>query len=181
MEIQKRHPNVQFLVPLGNKQWFQKSGIENVVELDWWQDVDLVLSPKTGEKRLSVSSAGTKPASNDITARISCLPCQHTAARTGFDKDSTLWASWSVVSAGKSVWFGGDTGYRAVPELPKGTDDYAAEYDHLPRCPAFKEIGKLRGPFDLGLIPIGAYGEEIPIPYIMKTQTYSQHQTPDSS
>lgn len=27
----------------------------------------------------------------------------------------------------------------------------------LPVCPAFEQIGKYRGPFDLGLIPIGAY------------------------
>lgn len=79
MEIKKLHPNVQFLVPLGNKQWFEKSGIHNAIELDWWQDVDLSLSPTTGEKRVSVSSAGTAPPPNDqsITARISCLPCQH--------------------------------------------------------------------------------------------------------
>jgi L-ascorbate metabolism protein UlaG (beta-lactamase superfamily) len=44
-----------------------------------------------------------------------------------------------------------------VPDLPQGTDDYGPDYAHLPRCPAFKQIGDLRGPFDLGLIPIGAY------------------------
>lgn len=49
-----------------------------------------------------------------------------------------------------------DTGYRAVPELPDNVDDYAPEYD-LPICPAFKQVGEYRGPFDLGLIPIGAY------------------------
>lgn len=50
-----------------------------------------------------------------------------------------------------------DTGYRAVPQLPAGVDDYGEEYKDLPVCPAFKQIGELRGPFDLGLIPIGAY------------------------
>lgn len=50
-----------------------------------------------------------------------------------------------------------DTGYRAVPQLPVGVDDYGEEYKDLPVCPAFKQIGELRGPFDLGLIPIGAY------------------------
>lgn len=53
--------------------------------------------------------------------------------------------------------FPSDTGYRAVPEVPKGEDDYGAKYAELPHCPAFKQIGDLRGPFDLGLIPIGAY------------------------
>ena len=43
-----------------------------------------------------------------------------------------------------------------MPELPKGVDDYDEEHVY-PHCPAFKDIGDLRGPFDLGLIPIGAY------------------------
>jgi N-acyl-phosphatidylethanolamine-hydrolysing phospholipase D len=134
------------------------------VELDWWHDIDLTLTPSTGEKRIStVSSTPTSPSSpsspssSEITARISCLPCQHTSARTPFDRNVTLWASWAVSSGGKSVWFGGDTGYRAVPDLPKETDDYGPDYAYLPRCTAFKQIGDLRGPFDLGLIPIGAY------------------------
>lgn len=92
-----------------------------------------------------------------VKAKISCLPCQHTSARTPFDKAATLWASWSVSSGGKSVYFAGDTGYRAVPHLPKDVDDWGSDFAHLAICPAFKQIGELRGPFDLGLIPIGAY------------------------
>lgn len=48
-----------------------------------------------------------------------------------------------------------------MPELPKGVDDYDEEHVY-PHCPAFKDIGDLRGPFDLGLIPIGAYVRTIP-------------------
>lgn len=44
-----------------------------------------------------------------------------------------------------------------MPQMPDGEDDYGEKYKDLPRCPAFKEIGEHRGPFDLGLIPIGAY------------------------
>lgn len=145
LEIQKSHPDVQFFVGLGLETWFRKSGLNNVTELDWWEDADLTIT---------VQDAGKK---DSIQARISCLPCQHTSARTAFDKDKTLWCSWGVRSGTKSVWFGGDTGYRAVPHLPAGIDDYGPEYDALPRCPQFKQIGDLRGPFDLGLIPIGAY------------------------
>lgn len=159
VELHKAHPNAQFVVGLGLKKWFHECGIENVEEFDWWNDVDLTLSPSTGEKRLSgASSQSASPSkSSDITARISCLPCQHTSARTAFDKGHTLWCSWAVTSGGKSVWFGGDTGYRAVPKVPEGVDDYEGPYADLPHCPAFKQIGDLRGPFDLGLIPIGAY------------------------
>ncbi|RFU80265.1 nape-hydrolyzing phospholipase d [Trichoderma arundinaceum] len=145
LEIQKHHPDVQFFVGLGLESWFRRSGLKNVTELDWWEDAELTVNvPVGGEKKA-------------ISAQISCLPCQHTSARTAFDKDTTLWCSWGVRSGDKSVWFGGDTGYRAVPQLPANIDDYGPEYDSLPRCPQFKHIGEHRGPFDLGLIPIGAY------------------------
>ena len=36
------------------------------------------------------------------------------------------------------------------------TEDHKLDTS-LPVCPAFKEIGKRLGPFDLALIPIGAY------------------------
>ncbi|RDW66178.1 metallo-hydrolase [Coleophoma cylindrospora] len=160
VELHKNHPNAQFMVGLGLKKWFQECGINNVEEMDWWQDVDLKLSPKSGEKRISTASASSpepEAPGDEIAARISCLPCQHTSARSAFDRGQTLWCSWAVSSGGKSVWFGGDTGYRSVPKLPEGVDDYGEEYKDLPFCPAFKQIGDLRGPFDLGLIPIGAY------------------------
>lgn len=159
VELHNRHPNATFLVGLGLKKWFHECGIKNVEEMDWWTDIDITLSPTTGEKRISTASASEPPptSTSDITARISCLPCQHTSARTAFDKGVTLWCSWAVASGGKSVWFGGDTGYRWVPNLPKDVDDYGPEFASLPHCPAFKQIGDLRGPFDLGLIPIGAY------------------------
>ncbi|KAI7236574.1 Zn-dependent hydrolase/oxidoreductase [Hortaea werneckii] len=132
---------------------------KKVTELDWWDERTITLSAPPSEIGSVASSNGSegpdKP--QNITATIGCLPCQHTSARTPFDKGHTLWASWSVTSGGKKVWFGGDTGYRKVPELPKDEFDYSEKYSHLPHCPAFKQIGELRGPFDLGLIPIGAY------------------------
>ncbi|KAK7556653.1 Zn-dependent hydrolase/oxidoreductase [Phyllosticta citricarpa] len=161
-KIKQLHPNAHFFAPLGNKKWFVDSGIHNVTELDWWEARDVHLSKvdsKEGHPNggAEVMEAGTQPSSANISATIECLPCQHTAARTLFDKNHTLWSSWSITSGGKKLWFAGDTGYRAVPELPRGEDDYGAKHADLPRCPAFKQIGDLRGPFDLGLIPIGAY------------------------
>ncbi|KAH8927507.1 Metallo-hydrolase/oxidoreductase [Atractiella rhizophila] len=147
VEIAKKFPDCQFLVPLGNKAWFQSCGIKNVTEMDWWE---------TNEIKIEVSK-GTHGDGGVIEATVACLPAQHTSGRTGFDRDHTLWASWSVESGGKKVWFGGDTGYRATCDIPEGSFVYDPKYDHLPVCPVFKEIGNLRGPFDLGLIPIGAY------------------------
>ena len=158
MRIKEKHPNVHFFVSLRNKQWFTASGIKEVTELDWWEEREFKLAPSQNTSQVAMKNSAELPSGSpaDILARISCLPCQHTSARTAFDKGHTLWASWSVESGGKKIWFGGDTGYRAVPELPKDVDDYGPEHD-FPHCPAFKQIGHLRGPFDLGLIPIGAY------------------------
>ncbi|KAF2424266.1 Metallo-hydrolase/oxidoreductase [Tothia fuscella] len=161
LQIQEKHPNVQFFAPLGNKKWFTASGVHNATELDWWETKDLKLSKMDASKGSAgstvVNDSSTDKDAAEITATIGCLPCQHMTARTPFDRMSTLWASWSVESGGKKVWFGGDTGYRSVPVESEGKDDYGEEYAHLPHCPAFKQIGDLRGPFDLGLIPIGAY------------------------
>lgn len=171
-DIQKRYPQVQFFAPLGNKKWFSSIGIPNMTELDWWEEREIRLSPhKTSNRDEATSSSvdlvskdTTKPRSkndpSDITGTISCLPCQHMAARTPFDKAQTLWASWSVTSGSKSVYFGGDTGYRSVPaSVPESAStSYTPEiHKKFPHNPAFKQIGEYRGPFDLGLIPIGAY------------------------
>jgi L-ascorbate metabolism protein UlaG (beta-lactamase superfamily) len=63
-----------------------------------------------------------------------CTPTQHFSGRTLFDRDKTLWCSW-VIEGSQKIYFAGDTGY----------------------FPAFKDIGKKYGPFDLAAIPIGAY------------------------
>ncbi len=161
-ELAKRNPEAHFFVGLGLEKWFHASGITKVTELDWWQDADLVLhkakpapAADTADAKTETNDDPTAP--DTITARITCLPCQHPSGRTARDRDTTLWASWAVKSGDKSVWFGGDTGYRRVPKIAPGVDDYGADYTDLPRCPQFKQIGELRGPFDLGLIPIGAY------------------------
>ena len=164
MKIKEKHPAVHFFVPLRNKQWFTASGIEQCTELDWWEERDVKLTPTKSESTITVSheklpqeTKDPLPTPSEITATFTCLPCQHTSARTPFDQSRTLWSSWSISSGDKKVWFGGDTGYRSVPvELPKDVDDYDPRYNY-PHCPAFAQIGEHRGPFDLGLIPIGAY------------------------
>jgi len=168
-KIAAKHRNVHFFAPLGNKKWFVENGFakENVTELDWWEERNVKLTP-TGK---SVTAAGAStPSDQTISATISCLPCQHTSARTPFDKGQTLWASWSVTSSpttttasssktsASSVYFAGDTGYRIVPAgLPTLEDHLPLTQPLHPHCPVFASIGELRGPFDLGLIPIGAY------------------------
>ncbi len=63
-----------------------------------------------------------------------CTEAQHFSGRS-LTRNRTLWSSWVVRAGATSVFFGGDTGY----------------------TPAFAGIGERYGPFDLTLLPIGAY------------------------
>lgn len=149
MKIKQKHPDVQFFAPLGNKKWFTASGIDQCTELDWWEERDLTLQPTTNPKVTGSQdkvSNGAPPSSSTITALISCLPCQHTSARTLFDQGHTLWSSWSISSGGKSVWFGGDTGYRSVPELPpKSTTTVLSTLTYRIALP-LRKSGNFAGP-----------------------------------
>ncbi|SCZ91023.1 BZ3500_MvSof-1268-A1-R1_Chr1-3g02486 [Microbotryum saponariae] len=133
--------SVHFFAPLGNKDWF-KSNIgtkeEEVTELDWWGERELIVQ---------IGENGQKE-----KLRVVCTPCQHFTGRSPFDRNATLWASWAVIAQKGRVWFGGDTGYKAVPRGTKPEDEAG-----LPTCPAFKEIGQRFGGFDFAMIPIGAY------------------------
>ncbi|MCH7859703.1 MAG: MBL fold metallo-hydrolase [Candidatus Marinimicrobia bacterium] len=75
-------------VPLGLKGWFARQGVTRVVELDWWDRVDL----KAGRE-------------------IICVPAKHFSSRTLWDRNETLWAGWVLASPDHRVYFAGDTGY----------------------------------------------------------------------
>ena len=66
---------------------------------------------------------------------ILCTPARHFSGRGIHDRDATLWCGWGVRSARHRVFVAGDTG--AHPE--------------------FRAIAERAGPFDLVLMPIGAY------------------------
>jgi L-ascorbate metabolism protein UlaG (beta-lactamase superfamily) len=67
---------------------------------------------------------------------LTCTEARHFSGRF-FTRDTTLWASWAIAGPRHRVFFGGDTGY----------------------TPAFAELGARLGPFDLTLLPIGAYND----------------------
>jgi len=150
-ELLSLQPNVHILCPLGNKAWFLSInaglGGDQVTELDWWESV-----------KVDVNKVGS--------ISIVCTPAQHTSARSGTDKNKTLWSSWAVQEGvpqgsekanddtpNRKVFFAGDTGYRHV----NSANPTKEEEENMPRCPAFKEIGQFIGPFDLALLPIGLY------------------------
>ena len=66
---------------------------------------------------------------------IRFLPAVHFSGRGPFDRKKTLWGSFGLYADDARIWFSGDS---ATGEV-------------------FKEIGQKAGPFDLGLVGIGAY------------------------
>ncbi|VVM05920.1 MBL fold metallo-hydrolase [Methylacidimicrobium tartarophylax] len=71
----------------------------------------------------------------DGSWKLLCLPAQHASARSPLDRDRVLWCSWLFSSGGRRIFFAGDTGYARF----------------------HADLGKLLGPVELALLPIGAY------------------------
>lgn len=67
--------------------------------------------------------------------RVACTPAQHASGRTPFDRMRTLWCGWTLRAGPHAIYFAGDTAYH----------------------PEFSEIARRYGPFNLCLLPIGAY------------------------
>jgi N-acyl-phosphatidylethanolamine-hydrolysing phospholipase D len=76
-----------FLVPLGLKAWLHKLGINNAVELDWW------------EHHIHRG------------AEFHFTPAQHWSGRSLSDRNKTLWGAWSALGPDFHWFFSGDTGY----------------------------------------------------------------------
>lgn len=77
----------RFFVPLGLKDWFARRGIQDVVELDWWESMEY------------------------RGLRIDFVPVQHWSKRTPSDENQTLWGGWAIRHPELSFFFAGDAGY----------------------------------------------------------------------
>jgi L-ascorbate metabolism protein UlaG (beta-lactamase superfamily) len=80
--------NTRFFVPLGLKTYVESLHKGAVREMDWWESVD--------------AGGGEK---------LVCLPAQHWARRIGQGYNQTLWASFLLINAEISIYYGGDSGY----------------------------------------------------------------------
>jgi len=78
-----------FVVPLGNAELLNSAGVENIVELDWWQSVII------------------------RNCTISLTPAQHWSARGLHDRNQTLWGGFVYDFKDLRVFFAGDTGYNS--------------------------------------------------------------------
>ena len=67
--------------------------------------------------------------------RVGCVPAKHFSARGLRDRGRTLWCSWVMSDESCRIFFAGDTAHH----------------------PEFAKIGSRYAPFDLLLLPIGAY------------------------
>lgn len=88
--IKALSPKVEkFVTPLRVGQRLQNWGIseDQIIELDWWEKVEL----------------------GNVT--LTATPAQHFSGRGLFDKDHTLWASWVIQSEQAKLFFSGDSGY----------------------------------------------------------------------
>jgi L-ascorbate metabolism protein UlaG (beta-lactamase superfamily) len=105
-----RHARI--FVPPGLKDYIQSFFEGTVVEIDWWEHIDL--------------GGGTQ---------LVCLPAQHWSRRIGQAVNTTLWASYLLITPAVSIYYGGDSGYFA----------------------GYREIGRRFPGIDYALIPLTAY------------------------
>jgi L-ascorbate metabolism protein UlaG (beta-lactamase superfamily) len=66
---------------------------------------------------------------------VTATPTQHFSGRALTDRNRTLWCGFACSGGARRLYFAGDSGY----------------------CPAFAEIERRCGPFDVALMPVGAY------------------------
>ena len=104
-----------FITPLAVGELLQEWGVppKKIFELDWWQTKSI----------------------GDLM--ITAAPAKHTSERGIFDKDKTLWASYSLQGKKQNLYISGDSGW------------FKGLY----------EIGERLGPFDVTFFEIGAYSD----------------------
>jgi len=108
--------NIHVFIPLGLKKFFSTRGYININEMDWGE--------RAKHKELNIQA----------------LPSVHNSGRIAQTrKNTSLWASWSIRSKTKSIYFAGDTAYVDT---------------------VFNNIGTIQKGFDIALLPIGAYKPE---------------------
>ncbi|OPY67605.1 MAG: metal-dependent hydrolase [Syntrophorhabdaceae bacterium PtaU1.Bin034] len=104
--------STRVFVPPGLGDYVKGMGKSVVTEIDWWQTIDC---------------------GNSI--RLVSLPAQHWSRRLGQPVNTSLWASYLLITPSATIYFGGDSGYFI----------------------GYKEIGKRYPGIDYALMPTTAY------------------------
>ena len=84
--------------------------------------------------------------------RLTATPARHFSGRF-LSRNNTLWSSWVIAGPRHRAFFGGDTGYTR----------------------SFTDIGAQHGPFDLTLLPIGAYNKAWPDIHMNPEEAVAAH------
>jgi len=136
----KFHP--LFLVPLGDEKLLREAGLQNIREMDWWQE-HIIREHK-----------------------ITFTPAQHWSARGPFDQCESLWGSYFIQSPNFKSYFAGDSGYAShfsnirlrlgAPDLsllPIGAYDpqYFMKVNHMTPEEAFQAHQDLSSAFSIGM------------------------------
>lgn len=87
-KLYKKNPHITFLVPQGNKNWFERRSINTCIEFVWWD----------GHKK-----------GDDVVCTF--LPAVHWTQRGLFDRNRSLWGSWMIETPEINIYFGGDTAF----------------------------------------------------------------------
>ena len=85
--LHKLNPNASFLVSKGDMDLLVRSGIKNVTEFLWWEDLEV---------------------KNTL---FTFTPVQHWSARGFRDRNKSLWGGWFMQSSDHTIYHAGDTGY----------------------------------------------------------------------
>lgn len=79
--------DVPVLVPLGLGRWMHRQRRQQVIELDWWDSVELP------------------------GGRITFVPAQHWSRRGLADENKSLWGGYVITSNAGTIYFAGDSGW----------------------------------------------------------------------
>lgn len=96
---------------------------------------DLLNEWKTATNKMQTAGWFQQFATNDNNLKISFLPVRHWSRRGLFDMNKRLWGGFIIQGAGKTIYFGADSGYGSH----------------------YKQTGELFPEIDYFLIGIGAY------------------------
>lgn len=88
------------ITSLGISQFLKMHGMDNTLDMDWWDEYDFKNGENTDHRFLGKG------------VKITCLPAQHFSGRGIKDRNATLWSGFMISSpTSGNVYFAGDTGY----------------------------------------------------------------------
>jgi L-ascorbate metabolism protein UlaG (beta-lactamase superfamily) len=87
--LKDRFPDMKVLVPMGDKDWFDRHLFANVSEHMWWDEI----------------------IDEQSQVKFTFLPANHWSQRTLFDKNRSLWGSWMIQADNFNLYFAGDTSW----------------------------------------------------------------------